>query len=263
VTTDPEPPQPTPPPLPGWDRELRPSAAAAGALALVALTWTVWRNSGSRVSLFVCVATAAVAIVDVVWSQLATSRVRVAVTANPAEALVGDAVFITLALQGPRQFLRVRLRSFGSDRDVGVDVPMTGPVGGVAATREVLTEVVVELVSHGLAGFVACARRRPVTLARPLAVGPRPLPTAQPLPDLLRTWGDGEARPSASGDLVRGVRPYLPGDPQRRVHWRASARVGDLVVKEVEDTGAPRLLLALDLGGGGGAGEAAAGRAAW
>jgi uncharacterized protein (DUF58 family) len=176
---------------------------------------------------------------------------------------VGDAVFITLALQGPRQFLRVRLRSFGSDRDVGVDVPMTGPVGGVAATREVLTEVVVELVSHGLAGFVACARRRPVTLARPLAVGPRPLPTAQPLPDLLRTWGDGEARPSASGDLVRGVRPYLPGDPQRRVHWRASARVGDLVVKEVEDTGAPRLLLALDLGGGGGAGEAAAGRAAW
>ena len=50
-----------------------------------------------------------------------------------------------------------------------------------------------------------------------------------------------------------------------RVHWRATARdlSGDLVVKEVEDTGAPRLLVILDLGRGGAGAEAAAGRAAW
>src|SRR5947209_17300032 len=113
------------------------------------------------------------------------------------------------------------------------------------------------------AGLVACARRRTVRLARPLAVGPCPLPAAEPFPELFRTWGDGEARPAPTGDLVRGVRPYVAGDPMRRVHWRATARVGDLVVKEVEDTGAPRLYLALDLGAGGAAGERAAGRAAW
>jgi uncharacterized protein (DUF58 family) len=65
------------------------------------------------------------------------------------------------------------------------------------------------------------------------------------------------------GDVVRGVRDYVPGDPVRRVHWPSTARRGDLVVKEVEEPGAPRLVVALDLGGGGEAGERAAARAAW
>jgi uncharacterized protein (DUF58 family) len=55
----------------------------------------------------------------------------------------------------------------------------------------------------------------------------------------------------------------VPGDPVRRVHWPSSARRGDLVVKEVEEPAAPRLIVALDMGTGGVAGEAAAGRAAW
>jgi hypothetical protein len=59
------------------------------------------------------------------------------------------------------------------------------------------------------------------------------------------------------------VRDYVPGDPVRRVHWPSSARRGDLVVKEVEDPAAPRLIVALDLGGGGLGGELAAARAAW
>ena len=62
---------------------------------------------------------------------------------------------------------------------------------------------------------------------------------------------------------MRGVRDYVPGDPVRRVHWPTTARRGDLVVKEVEEPGAPRLVVVLDLGGGAAAGEAAAGRAAW
>ena len=62
---------------------------------------------------------------------------------------------------------------------------------------------------------------------------------------------------------MRGVRDYVRGDPLRHVHWRASARRGDLVVKQVEEPAAPRLDLVLDLGAGGSAGERAAGRAAW
>jgi uncharacterized protein (DUF58 family) len=49
----------------------------------------------------------------------------------------------------------------------------------------------------------------------------------------------------------------------RRVHWATSARRGDLVVKELEEPTAPRLVVALDLGSGGLAGELAAARAAW
>lgn len=41
-------------------------------------------------------------------------------------------------------------------------------------------------------------------------------------------------QPQTTGDL-RGVRDYRPGDQARTVHWRASARRGQLVVKELDD----------------------------
>ncbi|MDQ4097733.1 MAG: DUF58 domain-containing protein, partial [Actinomycetota bacterium] len=183
---------------------------------------------------------------------------------NPAEVIVGDTVRATVSFDGPRQFVTVTVRSFSTGAEgAGVDVPTTARLWGVATAREVRRDVEIEVVSRGLAGLVACARRRVVPLARPLAVGPRPLSAVESFPELSRTWGEGQPRTALTGDLVRGVRPYVPGDPRRRVHWRAAARVGDLVVKDVDELGAPRLLLALDMGGGGAAGERAAGRAAW
>jgi uncharacterized protein (DUF58 family) len=245
-------------------KELRPRGGAAGAGALALATWSVWSTTGSRLSLFLCAASVALLVIDLVWSQVATARARVEVTANPQEALVGDRITLRLSVTGPRQFLRLRLVSFRPEHgELGVDVPAMGELQGTALAREVTTEVVLEVVSNGLAGLVGCARRQPVPLRRPLAVGPRPIPADQPFPDVTRVWGDGEPRPAQSGELVRGVRPYVAGDPLRRVHWRVTARAGDLVVKEVEDTATARLVMVFDLGGGGMAGERAAGRAAW
>lgn len=258
------PPLTFPEPVPLSNRELRPALAAAGAGLLAALTWTMWQSTGSRLSLFVCAATLAAAVVDIVWAVVASGRVQLLVTANPPEATVGDTVAIRLEVRGPRQYLDVRVLTFGTVSR-GVDVPDTSDVGGTAARREVLDAVGVEVVGRGLAGVVACARRRTVPLRRPLYVGPRPVPAAEHFPELYRTWGEGQARPAPTGDLVRGVRPYVAGDPMRKVHWRATARdlAGDLVVKEVEETGAPRLMVVLDLSSGGVAAERAAGRAAW
>jgi uncharacterized protein (DUF58 family) len=44
-----------------------------------------------------------------------------------------------------------------------------------------------------------------------------------------------------------GVREYRPGDPLRRVHWRASARSSNLLVREFEPTVSLRVALFLDL----------------
>ncbi len=46
---------------------------------------------------------------------------------------------------------------------------------------------------------------------------------------------------------LAGVREYEPGDPLRRIHWKASARVGNLQVKLVEPTTHPRLAVFLDM----------------
>jgi uncharacterized protein (DUF58 family) len=45
---------------------------------------------------------------------------------------------------------------------------------------------------------------------------------------------------------VHGLRDYRPGDPPRRVHWKATARRSRLTVREYEDAAPPRLLVIVD-----------------
>jgi uncharacterized protein (DUF58 family) len=42
------------------------------------------------------------------------------------------------------------------------------------------------------------------------------------------------------------LREYVPGDDLRHVHWRTSARIGELMVRERVDTSRPRLVVLLD-----------------
>jgi uncharacterized protein (DUF58 family) len=44
-----------------------------------------------------------------------------------------------------------------------------------------------------------------------------------------------------------GVRAYQPGDPQRRIHWRATARLGEPVSRRYEPVNERSVLLAVDL----------------
>lgn len=46
---------------------------------------------------------------------------------------------------------------------------------------------------------------------------------------------------------VSGVRSYLPGDSYNRIHWRSTARTGDLMVKEFELDPTAELYIVLDL----------------
>lgn len=47
--------------------------------------------------------------------------------------------------------------------------------------------------------------------------------------------------------LTSGVRDYRPGDPLRDVHWRASARMGQLQIKVRDYTADPRMLVVLNV----------------
>lgn len=61
-------------------------------------------------------------------------------------------------------------------------------------------------------------------------------------------------RPRAGmGDEFLGVRQYRAGDPMRSIHWRSTARTGQLVVREYEETAQERCRIVLggpDFGAG-------------
>ncbi len=78
-----------------------------------------------------------------------------------------------------------------------------------------------------------------------------------PRPVALAQWsweGGGRGRLLASalrgkrgeGTDWHGVRPYVPGDSLRRIHWRATARHGDWHVKEFETSQLAPIVVALE-----------------
>lgn len=53
---------------------------------------------------------------------------------------------------------------------------------------------------------------------------------------------------SGAGEEFMGLREYRPGDPMRRVHWKSSARHGELLVKELRQEITTLVTFFLDLG---------------
>ena len=81
-----------------------------------------------------------------------------------------------------------------------------------------------------------------------LLIRPRTVPVRAPLV-AAAPLGNARARTSLFTDPARfaGVRPYQPGDPMRRIHWRATARVGTPVSRRYEPVHERQVLLAVDL----------------
>ncbi|MEU8130570.1 DUF58 domain-containing protein [Micromonospora sp. NPDC049049] len=129
----------------------------------------------------------------------------------------------------------LRLRP-GRDTEVRYDVPTDRrgvvPVGPLRVTR------------RDPLGLVALAR--PYGAAVPVWVHPR----IHPLTAMPRGAGrslDGRVDGVPHGSITfDSLREYVVGDELRRVHWRTSARVGELMVRENVDTSLPRLVVLLD-----------------
>ncbi|MBD2531621.1 DUF58 domain-containing protein [Nostoc flagelliforme FACHB-838] len=110
----------------------------------------------------------------------------------------------------------------------------------------------VELGSGAPLGLFWCRRQR--DCAATAIIYPTVLPLATcPLVDEMgqeeSKRGDPRGRPlqTATTGLVRSLRPYRVGDPTRLIHWRTSARYGELRVRELEMvTGGQEIVIALD-----------------
>ena len=97
--------------------------------------------------------------------------------------------------------------------------------------------------------FSLARRRRQMEFDCGIEVYPRLL-SEDELPDPTNRWlGDAIVRRWIMPDpfLVNGIRDYRPGDPMRDVHWKASARTGELKVKNRDYTTDPKALVVLNI----------------
>jgi len=84
--------------------------------------------------------------------------------------------------------------------------------------------------------------------AHTLVVYPRLLPAWSWAPTAARPFGEGRAQPPSLDDplQVTGTRDYVPGDPQRRIHWKATARGTTLKSRVYEPSANLALTIVLD-----------------
>ncbi|MET8042443.1 DUF58 domain-containing protein [Micromonospora sp. NPDC005215] len=186
---------------------------------------------------------------------VAAWRPRLTVTrhADPDRVARGEPASMTLTVRNAGRLRSANL--LAEDRCGERSVPV--PVLRLRPGRD--TEVRYEVPTHrrGVVpvGPLRVTRRDPlglVALARPYgaAVPVWVYPRVHPLTAVPRGAGrslDGRVDGVPHGSITfDSLREYVVGDELRRVHWRTSARVGELMVRENVDTSLPHLIVLLD-----------------
>ncbi len=114
----------------------------------------------------------------------------------------------------------------------------------------------VDLTSAAPLGLFWCRRHRQhqasaVVYPPVLTLAHCPLVDRMGQEDSLRGDPSGMPIQTATEGLTRSLRPYRMGDPIRLIHWRTSARYGELRIRELEIvTSGQEITIALDSAGG-------------
>ena len=229
---------------------IRRSGLALGAIALTAAV-----ASGSRALGVVGVGFLLAAGVSWLWVWLVDGPVTVTETVTPAPATEGHRVRVGIEVRRysrtPLGSMTVRL-SVGrlgerTCRPRGQGRLATGEIDLGRLPRGVFTLSGTEVVLGDLLGLVTVTPR---VACDPVTVVVRPKLTALDglFSDAGRALGDGRRvlLRRAAGFDFHSVREYEQGESLRRVHWPTSARRGQLMDKELDDTAHDGVVVILD-----------------
>lgn len=186
---------------------------------------------------------------------VAVWRPRLAVVrrAEPDRVGRGEPATMTVTVQNSGRLRSANL--VAEDRCGGVSVPV--PVLRLRPGKDTTARYDVPTTRRGVVpvGPLRVTRRDPlglVSLSRPYGetvpvwVHPRVHPL-NVMPTGAGRSLDGRVDSVPHGSITfDSLREYVVGDELRRVHWRTSARVGELMVRENVDTSLPRLVVLLD-----------------
>lgn len=198
--------------------------AAAGIAVLAALVFAFWRPS------------------------LGVSRV-----ADPDRVARGEPANVTLTISNTSRVRAATLVATDRCGTTSVEVPLLR----LRAGHDTVESYPVPTHRRGLVpiGPLHVTRRDPLglmTLARGYGgtTVVRVYPKVHPLravPAGLTRSLDGSVDKVPQGTITFDtLREYVPGDEIRRIHWRSSAKVGELMVREQLDTAEPTIVVLLD-----------------
>ena len=198
-------------------------------------------------------AAAAVAFACAVGFAWWRPQLHVDRVADPDRVARGEPARMTLTV---RNTSRVRAANLlATDRCGGTDVPV--PLLRLRPGRDTTVDYPVPTYRRGVVpvGPLRVTRGDPlglISLAR--TYGEPATVWVHPRIHLLRAVPAGMAR-SLDGRIDKvphgtitfdSLREYVVGDELRRVHWRSSAKVGELMVREQLDTSEPTIVVLLD-----------------
>ncbi|MFP7833909.1 DUF58 domain-containing protein [Marisediminicola sp. LYQ134] len=227
----------------GWWFVVAAGASAAGAFA-------------AGVPELLYVAGLALVLVAVAFTLVVSRRVRLDVVREfaPAVAAIGQVVSVDVTVRNTSRTTlaasdAVDFRPFGAiNRDRSLALPALGPDRRGSSAKPSVAHVRyrLEATSRGVFEIGPFA----VTVIDPFALATRVVP-AGPLDELvvtpaletLRDSGLAVIASEGASALVRrasgadddlSTREYRTGDAMRRVHWRATAKYGELMVRQEE-----------------------------
>lgn len=192
---------------------------------------------------------ASVAVVGVAFPIISLGFMRTRVLEAPVDLFVGQLSTLELELTGRASGLRMRC---GRSPMFILDLtsPSTVRLPLQIASRGAFDHVPIEVSTDAPFSILTVSERRVLPLRRQMLVGPVVIPGVA---EIGRITGEDADLPALghamTGDTVRSVRPYVSGDASHMVHWPSSARVGSLVVRELEPPATEGVALVLGLTG--------------
>ena len=225
----------------------RPAGVSRHAVVIVLIGFALFgiaRTTGSGWLVILLAGLIGMLAVAVVLPVAGLRRVRVSVDA-PRDGTARRPLTLDLRVSGAGA-LRLRCKNPPGPWS-SASLPAAGPIEVVPERRGVIEEVIVELRGAAPLGLVPWRRTEKVRLPRSIDVGPMPIDTEVHL-RRGRVSGAGDTTTQGfAEDDVRGARDYVPGDPLRLIHWHATARTGELMVKELEAPARAGIAVIVDL----------------
>lgn len=243
-------------------RYLHLTPIAWALLALAALSGAFWLAGESKPQLAIAIALASVVAIDALLARRALTGLTLRLR-GPDDASAGQPTEWQVGVEGVCRPVSLVPAMLPRPRPVGIEADTVGRVTMAPFVVGVVHHLVFDLFSSGPVGLVHAAARQRVAPDAPVCVGPRvePFEIDWPRPRAV-SFGLSETAPRGD-DLFRSVRPYVRGDERRRIHWKATARHGELMVRESDGTGVVALQVVLELDRPGPGSERVAGHAAW